>query len=146
VRLEDREERLLDAVAQGPGAGAGSAEADAARRAGDDSPGVSHDPDPSRPALRLADPDTLQPALSELTPERRGGRRQLAALVEECLGALARPLRQRDVRPILEGRDPKPRQAALGEAQHVAFAAQLEVALGQLEPVAQLGDRFQPGL
>ena len=35
---------------------------------------------------------------------------------------------------------------ALDEAEHVALAAQLEVLLGELEPVADLGDRLEPGL
>ena len=71
---------------------------------------------------------------------------QRAARVEQRLGVGARLDRELTVRRVLEGRDTEPRQAALGEAEHVALAAQLEVAFRELEPVADLGDRLQPGL
>ncbi len=48
----------------------------------------------------------------------------------------ARRGRQRPVVLPRERRDAEPRQAALGEAEDVALAAQREVDLGKLEPVA----------
>ena len=72
VRLEDREQRLLDAIGQRPRARPGRLEPDAARRAGDDPAGVSHAGSPLRPpgrsraARRIAGRDPAQPAELEL--------------------------------------------------------------------------------
>ena len=45
---------------------------------------------------------------------------------------------------VRERRDAQPRQAALGEAQDVALAPQLEVALREREPVRRRGHRLEP--
>ena len=52
------------------------------------------------------------------------------AIVEQRFGVLPRSPRQRDVRLVLERGHTKARQPRLGEAEHVAFASQLEVPFG----------------
>src|SRR4029078_9302442 len=99
-----------------------------------------------RPAGRVAGPDPLEPAPLELAEEGRRLRGAPGVGVERPLGVVAGALRERDVLAILERGDPQPRQPGLGEAQDVALAAQLEVLLGELEAVADLRDRLQPGL
>src|SRR5512144_953996 len=67
-------------------------------------------------ARGLARPDPGQPAGFELAQERCRVRGQPSGRVEERLRVLPRATRERDVLPVLERRDPQPRQAALDEA------------------------------
>ena len=144
VRLEDREQGLLHAVAERPRAlaraGRGGSRAPCRR-----SPGRRQ---PSPSASSAASPDEIrrsQPASSSWRSASTAiGQR--AARVEQRLRVRARLDRELAVRRLLERGDPQPRQAALGEAEHVALAAQLQVALRELEPVADLGDRLEPRL
>ena len=141
VRLEDREQRLLDAVAQRPRPGARAPRAGCPRAV----------PAMTRPASAIghgAVSPARRPRRAAASPPsssaaQRGPRRSPSAprassSASAC--ARARTASSRCV-GVLERRDAQPRQAALGEAEDVALAAQLEVALGELEAVARLGDR-----
>ena len=64
-----------------------------------------------------------------------------ARVVEQALGPVPGVGREAAVLLAGERRHPQARQAALGEAQDVTLAAELEVLLGQLEAVRGPGDR-----
>src|SRR5207244_2085328 len=89
---------------------------------------------------------SLEPATLEFAGQRLVLAPKPPAVVEQCLRALAGSPGERDVGLVLEGSDPEARQPGLGEAEHVTFAPQLEVALGELEAVADLGHRLQASL
>ena len=97
LRLEDREQRLLDPVAQRPRAGrrapGGGRRAPSRRSPARRQPRRQRARSPGSPAQTRSS----QPCSSSRR-SRRGRARKLAALVEERLGVLARPLRQRHVR------------------------------------------------
>ncbi len=60
---------------------------------------------------------------------------ELAARVEERLRVTAGVRGQHPMVGSLERCDAQPRQPALGKTEDIALAAQLEVGLGELEPV-----------
>ena len=90
---------------------------------------------PAGPAIRTAAPGASSgPCLGA----------QLPVLVDERLGVLPGDDGELAVVVALERRDAQPREAALGETEDVALAAQLEVLLGQGEPVLRLDQGLQP--
>ncbi len=65
-------------------------------------------------------------------------------MIQERLRVTPRGGRELAVILARQGGDPEPRQAALGQAKDVAFPAQGEVRLRQLEPVGRPRDREEP--
>ena len=130
VRLEDREQRLLDAVAERPRPGARAGEADPARRARDDPAGVSHRS--SRVGGRVARATTRRSQPASSSRRERVDRRRSSAprVVEQRLGVGARADRELAVRRVLaatrraaaagrsgRGRARRPRGAARSRAR-----------------------------
>ena len=136
VRFEDREERLLDPVAQRPRRVAGRLEPDPAGGPGDDPAGVSR-PVTSPLAGSPAATRRSQPSSSSAVRAGRGGAIRPVA-VEQRLGMRPRPDRQLAMLGDLERGDPQAREPALGETQDVALLAQLEVLLGEREAVVRV--------
>ena len=153
-RLEDREQRLLDPIAERPRPLARRDEADPARRAGDDPAGARARPAGAGACCHRAQAAPAGSAWAtrasqprgHLAVERLEPGSEPARLVEHRLGGLAGADGELAMVVALERGDPEARQAALDEAQHVALAAQLPVALRELEAVADLGDRLEPRL
>ena len=121
--------------------GPGAASRTPARRARDDPARASATPQAR--ARGVAGEHAAEPAVGQLRAERR---RRSAQPPSSSSSRSARPGRGSRARDARAGqrRDPQPRQAALGEAQDVALAAQLEVPLRQLEPVRGRGHRLEP--
>ncbi len=162
--LEDREEGLLHPVGERPGPLPRRDEPASPGRPGDDPAGVSHRSPCDRPAAGR--PRGLRsPRLTRRSPARR--RRSPRASRPRARGGAAPSAGAERSSPpssssasawrrasvartrwsgALERGHPQPGQTALGQAQDVALAAELEVGLGQLEPVEGPGDRHEPGL
>ena len=100
VRVEDREEGLLDAVTERPGPLPRRLEADRAGRARDDAAGVRHGP--SRAARRFRGHQVAEPATLQLRGEDRLGRVDRAFGVEHRLGVGPCPGGEIAVRGYLE--------------------------------------------
>ena len=131
----------LTRSASGRVAGPGASSRMPAGRPGDDPagvPGRRHAPLAGSPAGHPP-----QPAVVELGGQGRPRRGHPAVGVEQRLGMRSRPDGQLAMLGDLERRDPEAREAALGETEDVALLAQLEVLLGELEPVVRLDDRAQ---
>ena len=146
VRFEDREQRLLDPVAQRPRRLARGLETDAARGPGDDPTGVSHAFAMRRARRRVSRRDPAQPACLEL-----GGESRLAA------GPFARPGRgaprrgpgaNGEVSVLLACSDAtRSRGKPLWARPRTSPSLpELEVLLGELEPVVRLDHRLAAGL
>ena len=137
------EQRLLDPVGQRARARAGRRQPDAPSGAGDHPPRVrQRRPDRPQPgrsgrARRITGEDPAQPAALELAGQGRPVGGQAALVVERASPRMSRArARELAVSGLGERRHPQPGQAALGEPEDVALAAELEVPLRQLEPVA----------
>ena len=84
VRLEDREQRLLDAIAERPRAGPGATSRMPRARAGDDPARVSHRRSDVTRRSPVRRPRRAQPAARQLRGERRVARIEPARVVEQA--------------------------------------------------------------
>ena len=142
VRVEDREQRLLDPVGQRARARTGRLEPDAARRPGDDPAGVAgrHVPLAGSPAATRRS----QPSSSSAARAGRGGssRPSASSSASACVRARTASSRCSATWSDATRRRGKPLWA---RPEDVALLAQLEVLLGELEPVVRLDDGAQAG-
>ena len=133
LRLEDPEQGLLHAVRERARAGAGRGQPDAPGGAGDHAARVGHVRPRSRDRPRRPGAAS-RPVSSWPSAGWSAGRRPRSSSSPSAQPRAR--VRELPVSRAGERGHPQPRQAALRQTQDVALAAELEVPLGQLEPVA----------